>query len=302
MKNLILFTAAILFSVHNYAQTYHPLPDSNAKWCIEYNNHVIPPPFWWYTNYWETYYSGDTIIDNREYKKMERTEYDIFCLNTVVNGPDYMGAIREDAINKKVFYTPPGQSNEELIYDFNLEPGDTLISYLNWNEPLIVDFIDSLLINNDYHKRIVFKYGEAEIIEGIGSSTGILEELVAFEGGSHLCALYIDTTLIYPEYPCNLSATDTCSTLTTETQIKKSEISIYPNPAKDQLKIEISIELLLKKPFLKIFTSNGSICCTQTLTNEITKIDLNDFAAGIYLVHVSTESNIVSNEKIIIEQ
>lgn len=300
MKKLILITLITLISVQNYGQSYHPLPDSNAKWCIEYNNHVIPPPIWWYTNYWETYYSGDTTIMNQDYKKIEKTEYDIFCLNTVINGPEYIGAIRDDTIHKKVFYVPKGQSNEELIYDFNLKPEDTLFSYLNWYQPLIVDLVDSILINNEYHKRILFMYDEAEIIEGIGSKTGIVEELVAFEGGSYLCALYVDTTFIFPEHPCNLSSTDTCLTLTVAPQFKNSEISIFPNPAKNQLQIKISSELLLYKPRLKIISTNSKICKSQTLTNEITKIDLIGLIPGIYVAQIITENKSILNEKLII--
>ncbi len=145
------------------------------------------------------------------YHNIEKTEYDIFCLHTIINGSEYIGAIRDDIINKQIFYVPVGQSDEELIYNFNLEIGDTLFSYLNSHEPLIVDLVDSVLISDEYHKRIQFQYDEAEIIEGIGSRTGVVEELKAFECGSYLCTLYVDTPFIFPEHPCNLSATDTCS-------------------------------------------------------------------------------------------
>lgn len=267
-----------------------------------YNNGVIPPPIWSYTNYWETYYSGDTTILNQEYKKIEKTEFDIFCLNTVISGPDYIGAIRDDTIQKQVFYVPTGDSVEKLIYDFTLETGDTLFSYLNWNEPLIVDFIDSVVISAEYHKRIVFQYYEAEIIEGIGSRTGLLEELIAFEGGSYLCALYIDTSFIFHEYPCNLSATDTCLTLNIESQFNDSEFSIFPNPAKDQFQIKISSEILLQHPRLEIISITGRIYESVTLTNEITQIVSNDLISGIYIIKIYTDKKLILRNKLIIEK
>ena len=303
MKNLILITLVTLISVHNYGQSYHPLPDSNAKWCIKYNNHIIPPPMWWYTNYWETYYSGDTTILNQDYKKIEKTEYDIFCLNTVINGPEYIGAIRDDTIHKQVFYVPNGQSNEELIYDFNLEFEDTLFSYLNWYQPLIVDFVDSVLISNEYHKRIQFQYGEAEIIEGIGSRTGIVEELIAFEGGSYLCALYVDTTLIFPEQPCNLSATDTCLTTDLEQpNHKMSDIDIFPNPAKLHCQINISSELLSQNPRLDIISILGTLCETHLLSSETTRINTENLIPGIYMINIYTDNRLFLSKKIIIEE
>ncbi len=304
MKKIFLITITITFIISNssFGQSYHPLPDSNAKWCIIHNYGVIPPPFHWYTNYWETYYSGDTTIANREYKKIEKTEYNVFCLNTIINGPHYIGAIRDDTIKKQVFYIPTGNSEEELIYDFTLESGDTLFSYLNWNQPLIVDFIDSVVISSEYHKRIVFQYYEAEIIEGIGSRTGLLEELIAFERGSYLCGLYIGNTFIFPENPCNLSATDTCLTSNIEFQVNDSEFSIFPNPTINQLQIKTSSELLLGKPRLKIISTSGKIYKSLTLTNEITKIDLNDFMTGFYIVRIITENKIVLNKKLIISK
>jgi hypothetical protein len=266
-----------------------------------FNNGVIPPPIWSYTNYWETYYSGDTTILNHKYKKIEKTEYDIFCLNTVISGPNYIGAIRDDIFQKKVFYIPREDSVEKLIYDFNLGVGDTLISALNFNQPLIVNIVDSILINDEYHKRIQFRYVDAEIIEGIGSRTGLVEELVAFEGGSHLCALYVDTTFVFPDHPCNLSSTDTCLTLNVESQFKDEEFLIFPNPAKDQFQINISTEMLIHNPRIEIFSIAGKIYKNEVLTNEITQIKSNDFKSGIYIVKVYTDKKLNRIEKLIIE-
>ncbi len=301
MKKLFHITLITFISVLSYGQSYHPLPDSNAKWCILYNNHVIPPPIWGYTNYWETYYAGDTNISDQKYKKIEKTEYDIFCLNTIINGPEYIGAIRDDINQKKVFYIPKGETEEKLIYDFNLNTGDTLYSYLNFFQPLIVDHVDSLLIGNEYHKRIVFRYVEAEIIEGIGSRTGIVEELTAFEGGSYLCALYTGTTLIYPEHPCNLSSTDTCLTRIPEPELNNPLISIFPNPAKNLLQIKIQSELILKNPAIKIISTENKVCKSKIITNEITKLDLTGIMPGFYIAQIILENNIIFSKKLIIE-
>ncbi|MCD4747462.1 MAG: T9SS type A sorting domain-containing protein [Bacteroidales bacterium] len=298
MKKLYILIFFVLTSVLNYGQSYHSLPESNAKWCIKFNNHVIPPPVWWYTNYWETYYSGDTTILNQQYKTIEKTEYDIFCLNTVINGPEYLGAIRDDSINKKVFYIPKGQTNEELLYDFNLVVGDTLFSYL-WYQPLIVEFIDSILIQNEYHKRIIFEYPEAEIIEGIGSRTGIVEELVAFEGGSCLCALYVDTLLIYPENPCDLSGTDTCLSLNLdEINFLMSKFIIFPNPAKLHFQINISEDLLLQNPKINIISIQGNTYEKNILLSKTNKINLDHLTPGLYIVNIYINNKLILSKKI----
>jgi len=302
MKKLILIALATFISVQNYGQTYIPLPLSDAKWCIKHNDNIIPPPIWWYTNYWETSYCGDTTISNKKYIKIEKTEYDIFCLNTVINGPEYIGAIRDDTTLKQVFFVPKNETDEKLLYDFNLNAGDTLLSYLNMYQPLIVEFTDSVLLGNIYHKRILFQYNQAEIIEGIGSRTGIIEDLIAFEGGSYLCAFYIDTNLIFPETPCNLSLTDTCWMQNTQHQPEKPEISIFPNPAGKLLYVELQSDLLLYNPVVKIISANGKICKNLKLSGEITKMDLSGFTPGIYAVRIITDNNVVINKKIIISE
>jgi len=208
----------------------------------------------------------------------------------------------DDTIQKQVFYIPTGNSEEKLIYDFNLGVGDTLFSYLNWNEPLIVDYLDSVLINDEYHKRILFQYDEAEIIEGIGSRTGIVEELVAFEGGSYLCALYVDTLLIYPDYPCNLSATDTCLTLgIIQAKNNISDIEMSPNPAKLYCQINISNEVLLQQPKLEIITPLGIKCQTHFLTNNNTRIYLGNLKAGIYICNFYANNILITSEKLVKE-
>lgn len=299
MKKLFITTFVLFYWYSIFAQSYKPLPDSMAKWCILYNNHIIPPPIHAYTNYWETYYSGDTSILGLEYKKIERTEYDIFCLSQVVNGPEYLGALRDDAINKKVFFIPNGETNEELIYDFNLVAGDTLFSYLNWYEPLIVELTDSILIGDEYHKSILFKYGEAEIIEGIGSRTGIIEELVAFEGGSYLCALYVDTLFAFPENACNLSYTDTCLYLNISRNNFNFQIDIYPNPANSFCQIIIPEELLFEKLKLEIINSMGVVCKTCQLVSLSNKISLENIPDGLYFFTISDSDKLLYSQKVI---
>jgi len=301
MKKHYIFLILILFSSHIYCQLYHPLPDSNAKWCIEYNNHVIPPPIWGYTDYWETSYAGDTIILGKEYKKIEKTTYNIYCLNNH-SIPLYIGALRDDSINKKVFYIPQGQTEEVLLYDFNLEIGDTLFSYLQ-SQTLIVDNIDSVFIMNEFHKRIIFNDGicpVTSIIEGIGCETGLVEELVAFEGGSYLCALYVDTLLIYPEYgPCNLSATDTCLTANLNNYDDfLSQITIFPNPTNSDCYLNIPENILYQNPKIQIVSSIGINCGEFQLLNKTNKISLGKLSKGIYIVNLYINSKLILRKKI----
>ncbi len=273
----------LIIAAAAYSQAYRPLPQSDAKWCIIYNNHIMPPPPWWYTNYWETYYAGDTLIQDVSYIKIFKTEYDIFCLQQIIAGPDYIGAIRDDTISRKVYLVPPGQENEELIYDFSLHAGDTLYSYLNYYEPIVIDNTDSVWIGQSYFKSLNFPYGEGSEIEGVGSISGFMEELISFEGGSSLCALYIDTNLIFPQSPCNI-VTDTCLNVgISEEVLSKDFADVYPNPASTSLTIELNG--VQPEGFrVHILNLMGEEILTKTLENSSTKIDLNGYVPGVYLM------------------
>jgi len=281
---VLLFT---VIAVASFSQTYIPLPANNGKWCIEYNNHFIPPPPWWFTNYWETYYDGDTVIQNLNYKRITKTEYDIFCLSEIVNGPEYIGAIRDDANNRKVYLVPPGRENEELIYDFNLSVGDTIYSYLNfWPEPIIIEYVDSVLVGQNYHRRLEFQYGLGSIIEGIGSETGLLEELIAFEGGSNLCALFVDSALYYPEDSCYLM-TDTCLTLDIENpNLSENFLEIFPNPAQDYFTIRTVNGKNISGLSFQIYNSSGYEVLSGSMLDQKV-INVSTLSPGIYLIRLT---------------
>ena len=182
-----------------------------------------------------------------------------------------------------------------------METGDTLKSYLNWYQPLIVEYTDSILIGNDYHKEIFFQYGEATIIEGIGSLTGIVEELVAFEGGSSLCALYVDSLLIYPDVPCNLSITDTCLYSSAAQNFASLKIGLFPNPAHSFCMVNIPEEFLLQKPKLEIYNLLGTNCGTYKLTSTNDKIDIDKLPNGLYVFVIYSSHNLIFTKKLIKE-
>jgi hypothetical protein len=286
MKKLVLTLIFYTVVALIYSQAYQPLPTTNGRWCIKYNNHIIPPPPWWYTNYWETYYDGDTVIQNQTYIRITKIEYDIFCLSEIVNGPEYIGAIRDDTINRKVYLVPPGQEDEELIYDFNLLEGDTLFSYLNYGPPVYIDYIDSVLVGQVYHRRLGFQYGLGSIIEGIGSETGLLEELTIFEGGSYLCALFVDSALYYPQDSCYLE-TDTCLTLNIENPVLiRNFLQIFPNPAQDYILIRTLNGKYISGLRYQINNSAGIELLSGSIHDQ-EAINISTLSPGIYLIRLT---------------
>ena len=143
-----------------------------------------------YTTYTTSFFrfDNDTIIDGKLYQMVFISE-DEFKEEWFFYG----SFIREE--NKKVYYREY-YGEEGLIYDFNLQPGDTVVL----NNPraasdvsLILSEIDSVETSDGYRERWKLTNDEFEIpeywIEGIGSVAGVINSTTEVFGG--LCGTYI---------------------------------------------------------------------------------------------------------------
>ena len=200
MKKLLPLSF-LFFAILSKAQTsiYHPFPDSNAVWNEEGSSVFGGAPPEWY--HWQQRYfiNGDTII-NYTYHKIyvkridEYPPFVSYCHSYVIPGiplTDYFGAIRQDTLQKKVFFLPSGSLNDTLLYNFNLNLGDTLPPTYNHQTTLIVNHVDSMFDGTNYRKYFslsdVFHSDSVAIIEGIGSSRGLFWWLdPPFEAGNSL--------------------------------------------------------------------------------------------------------------------
>lgn len=228
----------ILLSAYLYAQSdiYHPIPTSGAIWREYFGGYEVNC-----TDHQITI-SGDTLIEGKTYQKLQK--FGVIYMGVAGNnclGPvgsifnNYVGAFRNDIIEKKVYYVPEGSSSEIVLYDFNLvlnEPlPETYLYHYFSSDTSFISKIDSILIGNEYHKRFgVSNSIQTEyvyLIEGIGSSFGLLSELHApFEFGSQLICYKQDDVTVYPDqsYECILV------TGIDDPVQKPAEFSVSPNP------------------------------------------------------------------------
>jgi hypothetical protein len=161
MKKIILFvTLLISFNAKSQTSVYHPFPDSAANWNI-----VSHRPCGLGFDMWEYNYSivisGDTLINGNTYHKLDipvqviETHGACNSNGTLVSPGYYAGCIRQDTSIKKVFFVPPSDSVEWLLYDFNMAVGDSVKGYTGtFAFPVeVVQNIDSVLVGNSYRKR-----------------------------------------------------------------------------------------------------------------------------------------------------
>jgi hypothetical protein len=311
MKNFLPLIFALLV-IQTSAQTsvYHPFPDSNAVWTIGLGGccwaYCTPPPnpnpIVSESNF-SYILTGDTIISTIAYHKIWKSgtththcsmgdEVDTW---EIIN--QYAGAYRNDAGVKKVYFVEPGNTMESLLYDFDLEIGDTLKGIMS---PVIgysiVTSLDSILVGGNYRSRINYYdlYSGGSWIEGIGSTTGLLENLTGPDFFSDLVCYKYNITDLYP---------DTISTCDILTQIKKiriqSTFSITPNPFHTYATLQAGNEFINSE--LIIYNLFGQQVKEQTIEKNSVRIERNGLSEGIYFYRAMNAKGKTTTGKFIIE-
>ena len=180
--NTILLVSVYLMSPGlSYAQTYHPIIDTNKYWMVKItgSNYPCCP----YSILETFYFSGDTLINNLTYKKLMQNNIKLSD-TTLKKTTIYAGSLREDTAIRKIYFIYPNNVNtlEKIIYDFSLNIGDSVTFFYTGRgvQKGIIDSIDFVKINNVCTKRYFIKEGinsEGWMdiwIEGIGSLFGLV--------------------------------------------------------------------------------------------------------------------------------
>lgn len=121
-----------------------------------------------------------------------------------------VGLIREDTLTGKVYFRKYNDLDEGLLYDFSLQPGDTVQVVNEFIDeivaPMICDSVDMVNVNGVLKKRIFLNsfYNPDVLIEtwieGVGSSYGIMNSGLTASGivgssASMLCCSQNNTTI-----------------------------------------------------------------------------------------------------------
>jgi hypothetical protein len=302
MKKLpLLFLFISPFFSKAQTNVYHPFPDSNAVW----NVHTILYGLcnWSGAANEESLNSyiltGDTVIGSYTYHKIETPVYliavtgDTACDTSYTIAGQYSGAIRQDTVSRKVFFIEPDSSSEVLLYDFTLQVGDTVRSYItrdcNAFDDAVVGAVDSVLIDGSYRNRWRIHYlgwPATHVIEGIGSTSGLLEQVICpfVDGAQGTLVCFKENGIVkYPDTPSNCD-------LLTAMQVNPDKIvsySIYPNPAHNSFTITSPFQ----NARVEIYNVLGEKVYSKGLTpgpspkGEGSTVSL-DVRPGIYFVEV----------------
>ncbi len=251
MTKKFLFAVVMHLSMTSSAQQYRPFPLLDAYWkegCggfqpIECSRSI--------------FYIEDTIhFDSHLYAAISQcgelynSTFEGFC-SQIPYGDfgNWIGCIRNDTIQKKVYINPDCESGAEefLMYDFDLELGDTLPDlYITsqFEQTRIISVIDSVELTDGWHKRFKAtstydEWNEIIFIEGVGCLTSFDNMNYIFESGCQITCLVVGGQIIYGTNPWN-----TCDLeFINVREVATTEIKCFPVPANEHMTIDFGHSL-----------------------------------------------------------
>lgn len=314
MTKLPLFISALLITLSGYSQNYKPLIDTSLTWDTYHQSNPGNEEF-------KKYFLSDTTIMDAivyhniwYYSEYYSSSGPSPTYPIIYNDPPTFTGIcmREDTLLKKVWVRSVIDTVEHLLYDFTLQPGDTLtVGGVSMDYPsvptiddtyiTVLDSIGTITLNNNlpykkfYYTPVNFNtsFGEAFVIEGIGGVPGVKLPFYSFFEDDHILTCVRDTTTtIY-----NNSFYNYCGNiLSVQNQEKTTSLfNISPNPS--SVKFTIETEELSS---IMIYNLQGQLVYETNSTTNYTSINMENKPKGIYFVKATFNNGDVTTEKLIL--
>lgn len=280
---------------NTFGQSNIEFPTSNAIWSEVYqppfNISTVPEPII------HALFDDDTLISDVLYSKL-------YLLSDTIEAHknrEYIGGLRNDT-ESRVYYFPTWSDEEMLLYDFEVEIGDTLYNN-QWFNPsgfIVVSFIDSIEVSTHFRKRIHFAPYPDEYplsltpwIEGIGSMRGLLFQSgdVPTNGtwGELVCFMHNNITVYHSSlynscYPLPLYVPE-------QINANRSSIDVFPNPADDNFTVRsVSSNMMILEAVVYDVNGRKVFERRKISTSQLT-LSTAHFKEGIYYVGVTLDDN-----------
>ncbi|MBR1775223.1 MAG: T9SS type A sorting domain-containing protein [Bacteroidales bacterium] len=273
-KFFLLLALAVAGIMQSHAQVSKNIVDSTKVW---HDGLIYPGGISTFT----FQFGEDTIYNDRTYKQLIASSHYYVS---------YSLLFREDS--NRVYFVNLGwkDSKEYLIYDFNLEVGDTVtirgltqISF--WEDTFYeVKSTDTIIINGTPLKHLILidKYNrELEWIEGIGSLSGLLHRDGSWvDGATHeLLCFSQDGEVLYQSYTAKQY--NECFIEAALDEIDNYDVSIFPNPTENKVYITTP-----RPMFVIISNTEGRKLFRKNLNTSDT-LDLTNLKSGVYILTFS---------------
>ncbi len=297
MKNTIIFLLILIGMPWAHSQSaiefgsdaYFIVDD----WAFDSSN---APNIEWYHNYYESnIYKNDVSNDvENEYVFWTPELIKVYSSNEI-GYEDFI--VYEDTVLNRVMTVPlvfydSISAKSVLLYDFNLEVGDTIQSPLFniYNScPQVITQIDTLVYEGISRKRFLFGCDNDFIVEGIGTSSGWITNLRhGVESGQNLKCVMTDGVLLYSNGGCQFNAVN---------EINKDVVRISPNPFQDKIQVQFLENI---DGFITILNLQGKLCYQEPINSLASKLNLSSLMTGVYILNLSNnKGEVVAYQKIV---
>lgn len=280
MKQLIILLVLSTFiTFYCFSQSYETIikPDTSIWY---FGNKQMPGTY------------IDTIFAGRKVGDWTNIYYKGVFYNDELT---YAGKVKSNNENSKIWYISPESIDTLLVFDLDLNVGDTIIYPYKYNP------VDSIYYKNE-RKIIEFKIStefgnKCQFIEGVGPNLSFLLNWARGSengiGGIVVCK-YEKDDHVYT-INCPLYFKD-CDALNTEIEtIDNKIIRVYPNPVKDYLEIEI--ENTTQEYDVSIIDLNGRVLINKKISGNCS-LNTSMLRKGSFLLKLHSEKN-CQNVKIV---
>ena len=294
MKRLIvLFLHLLLLCGISFGQKYEPFISDTKQWTYVQTLMLTGGDGTTYLVE-KCYFKGDTIWNDTVYRKFYTKQVQPNLENERVSC-----FIREDTTERKVYVHDFNFNRTALLYDFNLNKGDSFKIYVldNIYHKDKVFNVDTISINNKKLKRIVFK-DSITWVESLGSLTRMYipssGELICVKDGNsvlYLNSKFISCDMIFPQNSINA-----VQDIKLETPYR---YNVYPNPIETSsvLKVKADNHEIFK---IEIFNSLGVLVREDNFIDNY-PIGLIHLSRGFHICHIKQNNKILGIDKLIVK-
>lgn len=268
----------ICHSVFLWAQVF---PTQDATWELQSHGFLGTAPVM-------EVMCGDTMINSQLYQKIFRLNLD---KKYKIESQSLLGMTRVDG--RKVWAIEAGKSDEFLLYDFELEQGDTIrlktLFFDDGTHLYEVGTIDSVEVGGLMKKRFQMISGTRVVdywVEGVGSNDGGFHRgYDTFDYGLIFRCFKVNNVLFYqnPEFEIDFENKGyTCK----DGKVQKGELEfgaeVMPNPARDRF----SVRLPAHSPAEisgQLFDAWGRLVQKSgPFSEKLFEVNTSNLSAGIY--------------------
>ncbi len=223
------------------------------------------------------------------------------------------GYVRE-TVDGKVYYSgnPP---NDSLIYDFNLEAGDTIAYvelYQCWDW-MVVDAVDTVMFFNQPRKRHLISTGNCgdpsmdhTWIEGVGSFMGpfnelIYHHLIVYDYSSALLCFKENDTVKYTNSNFNTCYYSSGGVGVEVAGANSVQLEVHPHPVNGISLVSIAGPTVPGNYELKLWDLQGRLLHREPMDPvQGFRLDQSMISPGIYLLELELDGKLVGRQQVMI--